>query len=57
MKTSLAIFMVLAFTAIIIVALVFNLGGDTMNGEANKYQKHIEDNMDTVIQSEMTSTP
>ncbi len=53
MKETLAVFMGIAITAIVIVALVFNKGTDTMQGETDKYQTHIEDNMDTLIQNEM----
>lgn len=57
MNKTLSIFMGLAITAIIIVALVFNRGGDTMRTETDKYESHIESNVDKVIQNEMTSTP
>ncbi len=43
MKEVLAIFMGIAITAIIIVALVFGQGTNTIKSEANEYNKNVTD--------------
>lgn len=57
MKTVLSLFLGTAFLVICIVAFVWNMGGETMRTETQKYETHLESNLNDVIRAEMTTSP
>lgn len=55
MKQVLGLFLSVAFLVIMIVAFIWELGGETLNQETGKYEEHIDDNMSELIQSHMSN--
>lgn len=53
MNTTLAKFMSLAVTAIVVAGLIFVAAIDLLKSEASENKNYIEENINTVIQSEM----
>ena len=55
MNMTLAKFMSLAATALVVAGLIFGAAVEMLKGEASENKTYIEDNMNSVIQSEMTT--